>query len=741
MKGKKYFNNNYNNDNNDSNDNNNNNNNNNNNDNNDSNDNNDNNNSNNKALEALINFFKKHFGFLICFIGQFLIITEGFLYFSNIKIITDNKLTYLVLIPLPAFVILELFIFIWSYLIRRFNNRNRYIILLFRAVRGIFYLIIFVLASISLYIGGGWYFGCIYLIIGLLIRIRQHPTQSFFGFNKKLIFGREDEKDKKATNWKFIAKLKFHNFFTEKRLVIKQIIAILFITVIIMPFTYIFLNYLIKMSYRGNISIYAITGVSNYNNTLYMTPIFEVFTFNSTIDNAELEYMRDQLGDSGPYYEIGFSVSCWYSENLINHNGTWDFNPQQLYYKLNRSLDTNMPVLFHMNGGNWGTQGMSNDLIRSLWLNDSECQWDQYNNVPIANLSEPPLKKRLFSLQRDTEFNKQREYHLKQATTIINKFYQEHPNLFIGCSLDSEIHINWARSDQNDSYYDYNPLVIQEYREWLKSRYSLEEYNAKFNQNNPSFTSIDAPRKPNDPKNKSLWEEWTLFRHHLVKEAVELQAKWLHDAGIPKNKIFSHQILSETFDKTAYYERCDTLETNLNDYCGIGVTKYGYSNPERFWTINQMSGMDWGIFEWNLYNWERTQEDYYIYMNQLKAMYKAGIHVICPNGWFEFLNPPLMIRNNTIFINALKEFGSMVKGYPRSTSPNIYFGISDFVYFDIQNLSEYFDENFWLLMVPFGITLIYLVLLENIKLIYSCNNYFTRHRLLKIKKQRQTQLK
>ena len=92
-----------------------------------------------------------------------------------------------------------------------------------------------------------------------------------------------------------------------------------------------------------------------------------------------------------------------------------------------------------------------------------------------------------------------------------------------------------------------------------------------------------------------------------------------------------------------------------------------------------MSGTDWGIFEWNIWL-ERDYSSYYLYLHQLKAMYQAGVHVICPNGWFEYNNPLLMIRNNSIFHKALVDFSYLVKDVPRGTAPGAKLNFFDYFY-------------------------------------------------------------
>jgi len=583
----------------------------------------------------------KKYGYLISLTGEVLIIIQAIIFFSQIflyqfllEMVNFEFAVFIPLITIPIFVLMELLLIFADRKAIKFLDKVCYIALLF-------------FASVSLYSGGGWYFGILFVISGILLRTVPKTWQSKVKFKKKSA-------------------------------------GFLLIILILLPFTSLLIQSAVKVSTARTIPVEIMAGPPSYDNILYMTPILEHFTWDPVQDNAEIEFLKAIIGPSGNYYKIGFSVSCWYSMNLINNSGVWDFEPTALYYKLNRSIDTNTPIFFHMNGGNWGSNSINNDLLRELWENDTNCQFDQYGRVPPMTAADFLLRDRLFSLQKDTDFNKYREIHIKQAGAIISNFSQTHPDLFVGCSLDSEIHLDYTMG--GELYYDYNPLVIGEYQAWLANQYTLAEYNSKFDQFELSFSNIDAPRNPifGEP----LWEEWTLFRQHLVQQNVELQAKWLNESGISTNKIYSHQILTKPGENSAYHRRCDPLETAATQYGVVGVTRYNYINPDRFWDIYDINGTNWGIFEWNIWH-DRVQSDYNLYLIQLKAMYQAGIHVICPNGWFEFANPRLMIRNNTIFHNALVDFANLVKDVPRGTAPAAFLNFFDYLYISFMNFDEF----------------------------------------------------
>jgi hypothetical protein len=99
-----------------------------------------------------------YIGRILSLVGEILIFVQGLIFFFLTGEITEDVITYAVLLPLPVFIVFELFI----YLADRFNVRG---------MGGFFYFLFIVFASASWYLGGGWYFGMIYLIFGLFLRI------------------------------------------------------------------------------------------------------------------------------------------------------------------------------------------------------------------------------------------------------------------------------------------------------------------------------------------------------------------------------------------------------------------------------------------------------------------------------------------------------------------------------------------------------------------------------------------
>ncbi len=384
-----------------------------------------------------------------------------------------------------------------------------------------------------------------------------------------------------------------------------------------------------------------------HETTFYILPIWE--WQGSTYDDyaygiQQLDYLKATVGGADytgtGFVKIGRSVSCWYT-NEIYENGS--YNPTRLRHTLNLSTITGTPILFHMNGGNWGQCCSNLSVIRDMRENASNCQWDQKDICHPIHFNPGP-NDRFWSFWPGSEWEQFRERNLKQALAVVYEWWQVNPDLLVGFSTDSEIHLNYHTfEDQNTggykSFFDYNPGTIQQYREWAAANWTLDEFNARCGTNYATWADVDAPRSSDvvDHPGNAWWETWTDFRIWHVKEAGTRQCRWITECGFPRDMIWHHQILSEPGDASARYQRCDPLETATNDYCRPGVTRYGWISPEIWASIGKLSLNDgsastlpsWGIFEWNLWH----QHEYWAYREMLACIYQYGGHVICPNEW------------------------------------------------------------------------------------------------------------
>lgn len=483
----------------------------------------------------------------------------------------------------------------------------------------------------------------------------------------------------------------------------------------------------------------------NHENTFYILPIWEGVSFDVDEDVAELKYMERIVGGTeytgNGFIKIGRSVSCWYTNSLLPSGS---FDNTSLVHKLNVSAESNTPILFHMNGGNWGQCCSDHPVILAMRQNKSNCQWDQTGYChPIGY--NPGPNDRFWSFWPNSDWERFRERNIKQALEVIYDWWLENPDLLVGFSTDSEIHLNYHDfNDENKartgnayrSYFDYNNGTIEQYRYWASSNWTLSAFNNLCGTNFPAWDDVDAPRSPSVVGNvgHSWWETWTDFRIWHVKEAGKRQCKWINQSGFPRDMIWNHQILSEPDSEEARYVRADPLETAINPYCKVGVTRYGWISPKVWHSLGELALEEtddtlpsWGIFEWNLWH----QHEYWAYREMLNCIYQYGGHVICPNEWVNCsINEGLWIpgipedecpcndeeynetwccceewdggecvdwtarHGNPQFLAALRDFVEAGQDYERGKCPDLRVNALDVMFYDsYYNQFEFFNSD------------------------------------------------
>ena len=240
-----------------------------------------------------------------------------------------------------------------------------------------------------------------------------------------------------------------------------------------------------------------------------------------------------------------------------------------------------LAVLVTLNGGIWADASCDVpdwDVNDRLEQDPTNCQWNERNEVmPDDQLSHLPGSQDAPQLARALTFNvyarEVRHYkrrNLQAAGRAVVAFAREHPELFVGASLDPDTYLNPFFDQQQ--WYDYNPGTLRQFRHWLagsgpyagrpdapgvpdlsgyrrKHPLSLAEVGRLAGRPFARWDDVDPPRRfPAVPTagRPAFWDdpwtrEWERFRRHLVDLHYDELSGWLAEAGVPATRIWSAQ--------------------------------------------------------------------------------------------------------------------------------------------------------------------------------------------------------
>ena len=297
---------------------------------------------------------------------------------------------------------------------------------------------------------------------------------------------------------------------------------------------------------------------------------------------------------------VGIAVPILYLRTTRGAAGDWVFDPDfDLTHKcrdrpvaednlrgvIQHAIDKRLPVQFILNGGIWADASCDTpewDVNDYLEQDVDNCQWAQDNKVfPDDYLKNLPGSTNSPELGRTLTYNvyagKVRQYkrrNLQAAARIIAAFAREHPDLFVGVSLDADTYMNpFFIQNHVLEIFDYNPGMLKQFRHWLAgtgpyagkpeqgapdlSRYrrprplTLRDVNRIARKHWTSWHQIDPPRsfpgslyQPAAPGEPLIWgdpwyQEWQVFRQHVIGLHYDDLSQWANEAGIPKDRIFS----------------------------------------------------------------------------------------------------------------------------------------------------------------------------------------------------------
>lgn len=296
---------------------------------------------------------------------------------------------------------------------------------------------------------------------------------------------------------------------------------------------------------------------------------------------------------------VGMAVPILYLRTTRGRSGDWVFDPafdttrkcekrpvaeDNLGTVIEYAERKRVPVQFILNGGIWADSSCETpewDLTDHLEEDPANCQWTQSNEVFPDNylkglagsLDSPELARSLTYHVYAKNIRAYKKRNLQAAARIIAKFARKHPDLFVGVVLDSDTYMNPFFYQRQ--IFDYNPGMIRQFRDWLRGtgvyagdggdaapdlrRYrrahplTLAEVNRISRRQFKSWSEVDPPRRlPGSPRDElkpgetpfwddPWWQEWDQFRKHVVGLHYDELSQWVHEAGIPGDRIFSAQ--------------------------------------------------------------------------------------------------------------------------------------------------------------------------------------------------------
>lgn len=313
--------------------------------------------------------------------------------------------------------------------------------------------------------------------------------------------------------------------------------------------------------------------------------------------------LKDVEKEYPAYYSrtmrVGVAVPILYLRTTFGTAGDWVFDPDfgvdhrcktraiaedSLNGLMRFAVEHQMPVQFILNGGVWANSSCNApewDIADQLEKDVSNCQWTQSNVVYprdylknlTGSIESPELARSLTYNVYASRVRHYKKRNLQAAAKHIAAFAQEHPDLFIGVSLDADTYMN--PFFEQKEWFDYNPGTIRQFRQWLRgagpytghaqvgvpdlSSYrrdaplTLADVNRLARKHWASWESVDPPRSfpgtPHDaliPGQPIVWDDpwyqiWDGFRKHLIALHYSELSQWAHEAGIPTDKIFSAQ--------------------------------------------------------------------------------------------------------------------------------------------------------------------------------------------------------
>jgi hypothetical protein len=311
---------------------------------------------------------------------------------------------------------------------------------------------------------------------------------------------------------------------------------------------------------------------------------------------VETEYRQYESASQ----RVGLAVPILYLRTTRGAAGDFEFDPDfdlsrkcngrvmvedNLSSVIRHAVERKIPVQFILNGGIWSDancESIAWDISDNLERDDANCQWSQDNQVfpddylkgLNGSVESPELARSLTYNIYAATVRQYKKRNLQSAAAIIARFAKEHPELFVGVTLDSDTYMNPFFAGKE--VFDYNPGMLRQFREWLRGagpyagkptdgapdlrRYrrtlalSLAEANRLARASWGRWEDVDPPRRfPGSAREPQIqpgqiaiwddpwWHLWDEFRKHVVGLHYDELSSWVSDMGVPRERIFSAQ--------------------------------------------------------------------------------------------------------------------------------------------------------------------------------------------------------
>ncbi|HWD17301.1 MAG TPA: hypothetical protein VG865_11885, partial [Casimicrobiaceae bacterium] len=414
-------------------------------------------------------------------------------------------------------------------------------------------------------------------------------------------------------------------------------------------------------------------------------------------------------------------------------NGSRPVADDALAPLLAHAVAHNLPVLVTLNGGIWSdAPGTCTawDVTDRLEEDVANCQWNERDEVMVddeltllpGSHDAPELSRALTLNVYASAARAYKRRNLQQAATQLAAFMRAHDALFVGANLDPDVYIN--PFFEETQWYDYNPGTLRQFREWLagdgpyagdahdgapdlrayrRARpLTLDDVGALAGRRFASWTDVDPPRTFSRDPERPFWHDpwvraWEHFRRHLVALHYDELARWLVDAGIPRDRIWSSQGLMAPADDALPLALALDSPVKNYDSAGVciegskprdgrlGAIVYGdaatntmaMENGKRLYATLAQVDRDFGIVEFNTADLRHRERrpSYADAYRALRDLWNAGARFVSPMAWNgangasvdEPGYVPFTAWRNTPLEDAARDFMLARSGLPRGS--------------------------------------------------------------------------